>query len=73
MDDELAELITVGNWAKQNGYLKAAFVLGKAGAEAIRSKRKPRRRMVAVKLATGGKAWIEKGRLSEAVEIDEGN
>ena len=53
------------------GMMHAAFILGREGAEEIRSKRKPRKRMVAVKLATGGQTWIEKGRLSEAIEIDD--
>jgi hypothetical protein len=71
MDDEVAELIRAGNMCRNAGMEHAAFILGKAGAEAIRAKRKPRRKMVAVKLATGGKTWIERGRLSEAVEVED--
>jgi hypothetical protein len=71
MDEELQELIAAGNLCKQSGYMHAAFILGKAGAEAIKAKKKPRRRMIEVRLAEGGKAWIEKGRLSEAVEIED--
>jgi hypothetical protein len=71
IEDELQELIAAGNLCKQHGMMHAAFILGKAGAEAIRAKRKPRKRMVEVKLATGGKTWIEKGRLSEAVEVED--
>jgi hypothetical protein len=71
MPEEVDELIIVGNWAKQHGMMHAAFVLGREGANEIRAKRKPRRKMVAVKLATGGKAWIEKGRLSESTERED--
>jgi hypothetical protein len=69
--EAIDELIIVGNWAKQNGYMHAAFILGKAGAEAIRSKRKPRRKMVEVRLAEGGKAWLPKDRLDEATERED--
>jgi hypothetical protein len=71
MSEDVDELITVGNWAKQHGFEHAAFILGKAGAEAIRSKRKPRRKMIEVRLAEGGKTWIERGRLSEATERED--
>jgi hypothetical protein len=70
MSEDVDELITVGNWAKQHGFEHAAFILGKAGAEAIRSKRRPRKRMVEVRI-NGGRAWIEKGRLSEATERED--
>jgi hypothetical protein len=71
MDDDIAELIRAGNLCRNAGMEHAAFILGKAGAEAIKAKRKPRRRMVEVRLQNGGAAWIEKGRLSEAEERDD--
>jgi hypothetical protein len=71
IEDEVQELIAAGNLCKQSGYMHAAFILGKAGAEAIRSKRKPRRKMIEVRLAEGGKTWIERGRLSEATERED--
>jgi hypothetical protein len=71
MDDEVAELIRAGNMCRNAGMMHAAFILGKAGAEAIRSKRKPRRRMVEVRLQNGGAAWVERGRLGEATERED--
>ena len=71
MDDELAELIRAGNMCRNAGMMHAAFILGREGANEIKAKRKPRRRMVEVRLAQGGAAWIEKGRLDGAQEIDD--
>jgi hypothetical protein len=70
-DDELAELIAAGNLCKQHGFEHAAFVLGREGARAIQAKKKPRRKMVQVRLQNGGPAWIERGRLGEATERED--
>ena len=66
MDDELAELIRAGNLCRNAGMMHAAFILGKVGAEAIRSKRKPRKKGVWVKLLGGGKAFLDKAKVDEA-------
>jgi hypothetical protein len=68
MEDDVSELILAGNLCRQNGYLKAATILGKEGAREIRAKRKPRKRMIPVRLGNGSPGWIEKGRLNEAIE-----
>jgi hypothetical protein len=73
MDDEAAELIAVGNWAKQNGYMHAAFILGKAGAESIRAARKPRKKGVKVRLTGGGYAVLDKALVDRAEEWNEGD
>jgi hypothetical protein len=70
MADEVSELIRAAHLCRQNGMEHAAFILGREGAEAIKAKRKPRHRMVEVRL-NGGPAWIESKRLKEAVEIDD--
>jgi hypothetical protein len=70
-DDELAELIAAGNLCKQHGFEHAAFILGREWGNEIRAKRKPRRKMVQVRLQNGGPAWIERGRLGEATERDD--
>jgi hypothetical protein len=69
--DDPHELAKACHLCRQNGFEKAAFILGREWGNEIRAKRKPRRKMVAVKLATGGKAWIEKGRLATATEIED--
>jgi hypothetical protein len=63
--NDLAEAIQL---LRDRGYEHAAFLLGKAWAEEIAAKRKPRKKMVEVKLAQGGAAWIEKGQLGTAID-----
>ena len=53
------------------GMMHAAFILGKAGAESIRTARKPRKKLSKVKLAQGGWAWLPKERVDEAEERED--
>jgi hypothetical protein len=64
--DRMAEAIHL---LRENDFEDAAAILGKHWAEAIRSKRKPRKRSVKVRLTNGrGFAWIDKERFDEATE-----
>ena len=70
MPDEVDELVAAGNMCRQHGWERAAFILGKAGAEAIRGKRKPRAKAVKVRLLGGSWAMLDKARVDTATEID---
>jgi hypothetical protein len=69
--DDSHELAKACHLCRQNGFEHAAFILGREWGNEIRAKRKPRRKMVQVRLQNGGPAWIERGRLGEATERDD--
>ena len=70
MDNE-NEMAQACHLLRQNGFERAAFILGREWANEIKAKKKPRRKMIPVTLANGGAAWIESKRLKEAVEIED--
>ena len=67
-DSDLAEAVHL---LRQRGLEGPAAMLGKAWALSKQAGKKHRKRMVAVKLAQGGAAWIEKGLLATATEIED--
>lgn len=71
MADEIDELILAGNLCKDTGYMRAAKILGREGARLIRENRHPRKKLVEVKLAHGGKAWLDRERVRDAEEIED--
>lgn len=66
-DDLLDELIHAGNLCRNTGYIRAAAILGREGARAIREKRKPRKKGMWVKV-NGHPAFLDAARVREAEE-----
>lgn len=64
-DDEMVQAAFL---CRQHGHMRAAAILCKEGRREMLEAARPRKRMVEVRLAHGGKAWIEKAKLREAKE-----
>lgn len=56
---------------RQNGFERAAFIVGREWANELKAKRKPRKKGVWVKLLGGGKAFLDKERVDEATERED--
>ncbi len=71
MEDE-HELAKATHLLRQNGFERAAFILGREWAAELKAKRKPRRKKLSkVKLAQGGYAWLPKDRVDGATETED--
>jgi hypothetical protein len=73
MSEDVDELLLAANTCKQNGWMKAAAILGREGAERIRATRRPRKKGVKVRLIGGGFAVLDKVLVDRAEEWNEGD
>jgi hypothetical protein len=65
------ELAQACHECRQHGWQKAAAILAREWALQIKAARKPRKKLVEVKLAHGGKAWLDRERVRDAEEIED--
>lgn len=68
-ESQLAEAVHL---LRQRGLEGPAAMLAKAWGQSKQAGKKPRKRMIEVKLAQGGWAWLPKDRVDGAQEIKEG-
>ena len=68
--DESHELAHATLLLRQNGYEHAAAILAREWAAQLKAARHPRKSKVEVRLAHGGKAWIDRERVRDAEEIE---